>query len=61
MTAAVGHPTLRLVRGRIGEFELGELPAGKWRTLEAAERARIFTAPAPRLDSMEAIRHVPRR
>lgn len=28
MTAAVGFPTLRLVRVRIGAMELGELPAG---------------------------------
>ncbi len=29
MTAAVGFPTLRLVRVRIGELELGNLPIGK--------------------------------
>src|SRR5436853_274692 len=33
MTAAIGHPTLRLVRVRIGRFELGALGAGKWRVL----------------------------
>jgi 23S rRNA pseudouridine2457 synthase len=31
MTAAVGHPTLRLIRARIGEWELGELQPGEWR------------------------------
>ena len=31
MTAAVGHPTLRLVRWAIGEWTLGELAPGKWR------------------------------
>ena len=31
MTAAVGHPTLRLVRWRIGDWELGELVPGAWR------------------------------
>ena len=31
MTAAVGHPTLRLVRVRIGEWELGKLQPGEWR------------------------------
>ena len=30
MTASVGHPTLRLLRVRIGNFELGDLTAGKW-------------------------------
>jgi len=31
MTAAVGHPTLRLIRARIGEWSLGELAPGQWR------------------------------
>lgn len=31
MTAAVGHPTLRLVRWRIGDWALGELAPGEWR------------------------------
>lgn len=30
MTAAVGHPTLRLVRVAIGPYQLGELPPGAW-------------------------------
>lgn len=38
MTAAVGFPTLRLLRVRIGNFELGDLAPGKWRILNAAER-----------------------
>ncbi len=42
MTAAVGHPTLRLIRMRIGEFELGGLAAGKWRELNASEREAVF-------------------
>jgi 23S rRNA pseudouridine2457 synthase len=42
MTAAVGHPTLRLLRVRIGAFALGELVAGQWRALDAAERAAVF-------------------
>jgi 23S rRNA pseudouridine2457 synthase len=43
MTAAVGHPTLRLIRVRIGDFELGDLPAGQWRELNQAERAAVFS------------------
>jgi len=31
MTAAVGHPTLRLIRVRIGPWELGDLQPGEWR------------------------------
>jgi 23S rRNA pseudouridine2457 synthase len=42
MTAAIGHPTLRLIRVRIGEFALGDLPAGKWRELDDHERAAVF-------------------
>lgn len=42
MTAAVGHPTLRLIRVRIGNFDLGDLSPGKWRELGPAERKAIF-------------------
>lgn len=31
MTAAVDHPTLRLVRWSIGEWTLEDLPSGEWR------------------------------
>lgn len=34
MTAAVGHPTLRLIRWSIGEWSLDHLKPGEWRTLE---------------------------
>lgn len=44
MTAAVGHPTLRLIRVRIGEFPLGDLPCGSWRQLEPIERAAVFAS-----------------
>ncbi len=43
MTAAIGHPTLRLVRVRIGEFKLGAQSAGTWRELNAAERQSVFS------------------
>jgi 23S rRNA pseudouridine2457 synthase len=42
MTAAVGHPTLRLIRAKIGAFALGELAPGRWRELTTAERAAVF-------------------
>lgn len=42
MTAAIGHPTLRLLRVRIGQFSLGELAPGQWRELTAAERTTVF-------------------
>jgi 23S rRNA pseudouridine2457 synthase len=38
MTAAVGFPTLRLVRAAHGAFCLGNLAQGKWRELNEKER-----------------------
>jgi 23S rRNA pseudouridine2457 synthase len=32
MTAAVGHPTLRLVRWSIGDWSVAGIPPGEWRT-----------------------------
>ena len=41
MTAAVGHPTLRLVRWQIGDWTLDGLAPGQWRELQVhAPRAR---------------------
>jgi 23S rRNA pseudouridine2457 synthase len=34
MTAAVGHPTLRRIRTRIGEYALDGLAPGQWRVLQ---------------------------
>ncbi len=34
MTAAVGLPTLRLVRWRIGDWTLADVPPGEWREVE---------------------------
>lgn len=34
MTAAVGHPTLRLVRYAVGQYTLDALPTGAWREME---------------------------
>lgn len=42
MTAAIGHPTLRLVRVRIGQLQLANFPAGQWRELSAAERKQVL-------------------
>ncbi len=35
MTAAIGHPTLRLVRWRIGDWSLDGLAPGEWREVPA--------------------------
>lgn len=42
MTAAIGHPTLRLVRRSIGELMLGALAPGVWKELSIDERGMIF-------------------
>ena len=36
MTAAVGHPTLRLVRMRVGPIALGDLAPGAWQEIDPA-------------------------
>ncbi len=41
MTAAVGHPTLRLVRIAIGPVSLGDLTPGQWRELKTEELAAL--------------------
>lgn len=48
MTAAVGFPTLRLIRVAIGGLTLADLglPPGHWRALTAAERALVLPTAA---------------
>jgi 23S rRNA pseudouridine2457 synthase len=41
MTAAIGHPALRLMRVKIGGFELRDLAPGEWRVLDDAERRAV--------------------
>jgi len=41
MTAAIGHPTLRLVRIAVGPITLGDLAPGQWRELDAKETADL--------------------
>lgn len=41
MTAAVGHPTLRLVRTAIGTVTLGQLAPGEWRDLTPVEYSEL--------------------
>ncbi|WP_238365944.1 pseudouridine synthase [Mesobacterium pallidum] len=37
MTAAVGHPTLRLIRASIGPYDLTGLAPGEWRMIELSD------------------------
>lgn len=55
MTAAIGHPTLRLVRASIGPFELGALQPGELLELNDRDHSALFSCfklaavvPAPR-------------
>jgi 23S rRNA pseudouridine2457 synthase len=44
MTAAVGFPTLRLIRVNIGSLKLADLglQPGKWKLLDAAEGRQVL-------------------
>ena len=42
MTAAVGHPTLRLIRIAIGPIVLRDLRPGQWREMTKSEIAEIY-------------------
>ena len=44
MTAAVGHPTLRLIRAAIGPITLGDLAPGAWRELDEGELHALSAA-----------------
>lgn len=43
MTAAVGHPTLRLIRVAIGHLTLQGLAPGQWRSLTISEQKQLLT------------------
>jgi len=42
MTAAIGHPTLRLVRSSIGPWSLDELAPGQWRETQIPDNWRTI-------------------
>ena len=37
MTAAIGHPTLRLIRMQVGKFKLNSLRPGEWIEIKKTE------------------------
>ena len=47
MTAAVGHPTLRLVRSGIGPWTVEGLGPGEWREVSLTEAERVLSAARP--------------
>jgi 23S rRNA pseudouridine2457 synthase len=46
MTAAVGHPTLRLIRHTIGPWTIADLKPGEWREVDFPGRLPTKRAPA---------------
>ena len=42
MTAATGHPCLRLIRVKIGPFELGDLQPAEYREVKDFDRAKLI-------------------
>lgn len=50
MTAAVGYPTLRLVRVRIGQLHLGSLAPGQFEVLDVPGRERALSREETRAD-----------
>jgi 23S rRNA pseudouridine2457 synthase len=47
MTAAIGHPTLRLLRVRVGRYPLGDLAPGRWLELGSDARAAVLASGGP--------------
>lgn len=54
MTAAVGYPTLRLIRIAIGEYALGDLAQGTWREIQVSSASLA-------LDDVDSAASRPRR
>ena len=52
MTAAVSHPTLRLIRSRIGHWQLNQLAPGQWKEVEIPKQ--LQSTPTTRLSSNKA-------
>ena len=48
MTAAIGYPTLRLIRYSVGAWDLAGLASGEWRELSLPAAAEIVTGAARR-------------
>jgi len=42
MTAAIGHPTLRLIRWAVGPWTLDQLKPGEWREVDASEFPKLL-------------------
>jgi 23S rRNA pseudouridine2457 synthase len=47
MLAAIGHPCLRLIRIKIGDYGLEGIPQGQWIELEAYAIKRVLHVSSP--------------
>lgn len=56
----LGHPVRRLLRTRIGLFEMGQLEPGEWRELNPDE-VKLMATPSPELQGLRAKRAPQRR
>jgi len=56
MTAAIGFPTLRLVRVAIGDWQLGDLQPGQWRVEQVASSPARPPHPARRRPAAKRVR-----
>ncbi len=61
MTAAVGHPTLRLVRVAVGPWHLDGLAPGQWREAQMPQEWRKIAAHEMETQRHRRRRHSPRR
>lgn len=61
MTAAVGHPTLRLIRYAIGEWTIDGLAPGSWKAVEMPLHYAQKLPKGDMTDDMETARHRRRR
>ena len=60
MTAAVGHPCLRVIRYRVGPYTLGDLQPGEWREAEPPGMVRDEQLPvASGSEMVDRARHPP--
>lgn len=57
MTAAIGHPTLRLVRRSIANLALGDLAPGQWRDIAREDLAWAPAARVGRVPGVSKKRH----
>ena len=57
MTAAVGFPTLRLVRYAIGDFTIDSLSPGEWRKMPTPQQLRQLSEQADAIKLLGSSRH----